>query len=250
MRSKPAFVVAAAIAGALLSADAALAQKSGRHAARLSSRQPAERVDPRGGDDLHGDAVHEHLQQSRALRPDQEDQRPRDYRARPRRELGLGRDQDPPHLQAAPGRQVARRQAVHRQGRAMHLEHADRQGRGRGFPQEPAPGLVAEPQGSGGQRRLRGDLRAHPPAARRPRHAGLGLHARLPLPRLHQGHAHQPDRHRPLQVRRIQARRVDQVRAQSRLLEKGPALSRRHRVARDREPLDARSWPSSPASSI
>ena len=48
-----------------------------------------------------------------------------------------------------------------------------------------------------------------------------------------------PDRHRALQVRRVQARRRGQVRAQSRLLEEGPALRRRHRVEGDREPLDA-----------
>ena len=38
-------------------------------------------------------------------------------------------DQDQAHLQAAPGREVARRQAVHGQGREVHLGHADRQGR-------------------------------------------------------------------------------------------------------------------------
>ena len=61
----------------------------------------------------------------------------------------------------------------------------------------------------------------------------------LSLPRVDQGHAHQADRHRALQVRRVQAQRVDQVRAQPRLLEEGQALPRRHRVAGDREPLDA-----------
>ena len=45
-------------------------------------------------------------------------------------------------LQAAPGREMARRQAVHGQGRAVHLEQADRQGPGR-LPQEPARDLVA-----------------------------------------------------------------------------------------------------------
>jgi hypothetical protein len=32
------------------------------------------------------------------------------------------------HVQAAPGREMARRQAVHREGRAVHVEPADRQG--------------------------------------------------------------------------------------------------------------------------
>ena len=34
----------------------------------------------------------------------------------------------PADVQAAPGREMARRQAVHRQGRGVHLGHADRQG--------------------------------------------------------------------------------------------------------------------------
>jgi hypothetical protein len=53
---------------------------------------------------------------------------------------------------AAPGRQVARRQALHRQGRQMHLGSAHRQG-GEPAAQEPAACVVPQPQGGLGQRR-------------------------------------------------------------------------------------------------
>ena len=62
-------------------------------------------------------------------------------------------------------------------------------------------------------------------------------------------HAAASDRHRPVQIRRVQAERVDQAGAQPRLLETGPALSRRHRVYDHPQHVDARSWLLSPASS-
>ena len=166
----------------------------------------------------------------------QEAQLARHHRARSGGKLGLGRGQDQAHIQAAPGRQMARRQAVHRQGRAVHLEQADGQGHRR-LPQEPARHLVAQPEGSHGQRRLRGDVHSQSTATLVLVAVRFGLHAGLPLPRLDQGYAHQSDRHRALQVRRVQARRIGEVRAQPRLLEEGQALSRRHRVEGDREPL-------------
>ena len=43
--------------------------------------------------------------------------------------LGLGHHEHQADLQAAPGRQMARRQAVHGQRRSMHLGQVDRQGR-------------------------------------------------------------------------------------------------------------------------
>ena len=69
------------------------------------------------------------------------------------------------------------------------------------------------------------------PQAAVPDAARLRLFAGLSLPRLAARHAHQADRHRPLQVRRVQGQRVDQGRPQSRLLEEGPAVPRRRRVA-------------------
>src|SRR6478736_1120831 len=64
----------------------------------------------------------------------------------------------------------------------------------------------------------------------------LGLFADVPLPRAGGADAHQAGRHRPVQVRLVQAERGHQGRAQSRLLEEGQALSRRHRVHHRAQP--------------
>ena len=69
------------------------------------------------------------------------------------------------------GRQVARRQAVHRQGRAVHLACADRQGRPGGVPQEPAQGLVLQSRRGDDQRRPRG----RPSISRQPQPSFLML---------------------------------------------------------------------------
>ena len=127
--------------------------------------------------------------------------------ARARHQLGVGRRQDQAHLQAARGREMARRQAVHGQGRRVHPGQAAGQGR-RQLPQEPAQDLVAQPEGGDGQRRPRGDLPSRPAAALVPVAVRHRLHPGLSLPRVGGRHAHQADRHRPLQVRRVQEQRV------------------------------------------
>ena len=66
------------------------------------------------------------------------------------------------HLPAAPRRQMARRQAVHRQGRQMHLGPADRQGEREAAHQSPQV-LVQQPRRGHHQRRLRGDVRLKRP---------------------------------------------------------------------------------------
>ncbi len=58
-----------------------------------------------------------------------------------------------------------------------------------------------------------------------------------------------PDRHRAVQVRRIQAERIHQTGEKPRLLEKGPALSRRHRIHDYEGDRRHATWRSSPASS-
>ena len=68
--------------------------------------------------------------------------------------------------------------------------------------------------------------------------ARLRLHAGLSLPRVAGRHAHQAGRHRAVQVRRVQGQRIDQARQEPRLLQEGPALSRRHRVHHHHQPLD------------
>jgi ABC-type transport system substrate-binding protein len=59
------------------------------------------------------------------------------------------------------------------------------------------------------------------------------------LPRLAARHAHTPDRHRPVQVRRIQAERSDSSDQKPGLLEREPALSRRHRISDHARRVDA-----------
>ena len=92
-------------------------------------------------------------------------------------ELVVERGRHRADLPAAPGRQMARRQAVHRQGRQMHLGSADGQGQ-REAARQPAQILVQQPRGGDHQRRLRGHLppeaaaavrcwRCSPPAGRR-----------------------------------------------------------------------------------
>ena len=69
--------------------------------------------------------------------------------------LGLEQGRPCAHVQAAPGRQVARRPAVHRQGREVHLRPAAGQGAGQ-VPQKSAQGLVRLRRQRHHQRRLRG----------------------------------------------------------------------------------------------
>src|SRR4029077_3200281 len=64
--------------------------------------------------------------------------------------------------------------------------------------------------------------------------------ADLSLPRAVTRHAQAPDRYRTVQIHRVQAERVYQGNTKSRLLEEGPALSRRHRVYDHQEPVDGR----------
>src|SRR6185312_13528595 len=76
-------------------------------------------------------------------------------------ELELGQGEHGAHLQAAARREMARRPAVHRQGREVHLRSSARQGAGQ-VPQESAQGLVCGSFRRHRQRRLRSDL---PPQA-------------------------------------------------------------------------------------
>ena len=124
-----------------------------------------------------------------------------------RRELGLERRQEEAQLQAAAGRQMARRQAVHVSRRQMHLRHADGQVAAE-VPQEPAQILVRRGRRRHRQRRLRGRVQPEAAAAGAAGAARLRLYAGLSLPRLARRHAHQADRHRPVQVRRVQGQRI------------------------------------------
>ncbi len=118
---------------------------------------------------------------------------------------GPGTRQDHADVPARAGREVARRQAVHGEGRQMHVRSRVRARTVRGLPQEPAQDLVSQRQGDHDQRRPRGQLRAERAAAELHRAASVGLYADLSLPRRAKADAHQPDRDRAVQVRRDQA---------------------------------------------
>ena len=133
-------------------------------------------------------------------------------------------------LPAAPRGQMARWQAVYGGRREMHLGAAARH-RAREAARQPAQDLVSEPGKGHDQRRPRGHLPPEAAAAGIPVAARRGLVAGLSLPCAGQGHAHQADRHRPVQICRVPPQRGDQDRPQPGLLETGPALSRRHRMA-------------------
>ena len=84
-------------------------------------------------------------------------------------------------LRAARGRDVARRQAVHRGRREMHLGSAGRHGAGELQGQLPQ-GLVRQRRERDGQRRPRGGVQSEGAAARAAGPARVGLHAGLSLP--------------------------------------------------------------------
>ena len=140
-------------------------------------------------------------------------------------------------LQAAPGGEMARRQAVHRRRRQMHLGAGAGQDGGEAAGQ-PAQGLVRQSCRDPDQRRLRGYVRPEAAAARLSRLAGVRHVAGLSLPRVAGADATAPDRHRPVQIRRIQAERTHQGGEKPGLLEAGAALSRRHRIYDRQEPFD------------
>ena len=119
----------------------------------------------------------------------------------------------------------------------MHLGSADRQGR-RKIPRQPAQIMVAQPRFGHDQRRFRGRFSPEAAAAIVYRAAGLGLVAGLSVPCAAGADAPAPDRHRAIQVRRVQTERADRAGPQSRLLEAGTPLSRRHRVYDHQKPVD------------
>ena len=234
---RPIVLLGGLAAALMCSSGVALAQKSGGVLKMYHRDNPPSASTARGGDQFDGRAVHVAVQQPGALRPGQAAEQPAGHRPRPRQVVELERRQQGPHLQAAGRREVARRPALHRQGRHLHLRPADRQGRGQAAPQ-PAPLVVRQCRQRHRQRRSRGHGPSQAPAALDPVAAGLGLFADLSLPYPVGADAHQADRHRALQVRRVQAERRHQGHQEHRLLEEGAALSRRHRVHHRAQPGD------------
>ena len=231
-----------AFAGAMLLAvaggGAALAQKPGGILRIHAFRQPGQHVDPRGIDARRRQPVmavfnnlvmyDQHVAQNslQSIVPELAT------------EWRVERGRQGTDLPVAPGRQMARRQALHLCRRQMHLGPADGHGPGQA-PHQPAQVLVR-------QRRAGDDNGDYEVTfhLKRPQPALLallasGLVADLSLPRAGARDAAAPDRHRPVQIRRVQAERAHQDGPQPRLLEEGSAVSRRHRIhdhARDRRP--------------
>ena len=236
MKIRTGWFIPAAVAAALLATGSAWAQKPG-------GVLKIQHMDTPPSASIHEEATvstavpfMSALQQPRDVRPERRQEQLRIDRARPRHQMGDERRRQAGRLHPAPGREMARRQAVHRQGRGLHLRAAA--GRGQAAAQS-ARGLVQQRREGDGRQRLRRHLPSQGAAALAAGAAGVGLHADLSLPRPVGRHAPQADRHRPVQARRVQDERGHQAGEESRLLEAGAALSRRHRVHHHRRPLDA-----------
>src|SRR5712692_7369352 len=164
--------------------------KEGRHSAALSQRQSAQHLIARGIDHRFGDAVFGRVQQPRGFRSRQGAREHRYRDPGSGGKLVLGRDQYQADLQAAAGREMARRQALYGKGCAMHLADADRQGRGFRISPQPAQGLARQAAGRHDQWRLRGHLRAERAAAQPAGAAGERFFRRLSVPCSASDHAH------------------------------------------------------------
>ena len=211
-----------------------------RHAEDFVFRQSRQHVAARGGDRGGAAADDGRVQQPRHVRPACRAEQPGFDHPRSGDELELERGRQGADLPAAQGRQMARRQAVHRRRRQVHLGFADREEQSKA-PRQPAQDLVSQPRKRDDERRLRGHLSPEAAAAGIAVAAGLRVVAGLSLPRLAGRHAASPDRHRSLQICRVQAQRIRQGKTQPGLLEARTALSRRHRVghhqgSRDTQP--------------
>ncbi len=169
----------------------------------------AQRFDPRRSDSVRRRPVHEHLQQSRHLRPARRQEQLRLDRARPRHQVGMERRRQAARVHPASGGEVARWQAVHGQGRGLHLRDAAE--RREQAPAQPARSVVQQRREGDGRGRFRHDVPSQGAAAFAAGVAGLGLHADLPVSRLGRRHAPQAGRHRAVQVCRIQDEREHQA---------------------------------------
>ena len=200
-----------------------------RHPQDAPFRQPGQHVDPRGIDPRRRTAGDGGDEQPRHVRPAGRTEQPAVGRARPRDRVAVERGRQGADLPVAPGRQMARRKTLHVGRRQMHLGPADGHRPGQAAHQS-AQILVRERREGDDNRRLRGHLPPQAPAAGAAGAARLGLVADLSLPRPGPRDAAAPDRHRAVQVRRVQAERIHQAGEEPGLLEKGPAVSRRHRI--------------------
>ena len=141
----------------------------------------------------------------------------------------MGRGGHRSDLPAAAGCQMARRRAVYRPGRQMHLGPLFGDG-AREIAHQPAQIELLQSRGGDHERRLRGHLPSKAAAAGLSDDARQRILGDLSVPCKPSRHAPASDRHRPVQTQRFQAEGICQGRAQPGLLEAGPALSRRYRA--------------------
>ncbi|CAA9243315.1 MAG: ABC transporter, substrate-binding protein (cluster 5, nickel/peptides/opines), partial [uncultured Acetobacteraceae bacterium] len=153
--------------------------------------------------------------------------------ALPRRVMGEHAGRQGHHLPPAPGRDVARRQAVHIGGRAVH-RHGD-------VEEDPQlrHGLAAIPDSGGHARPAHGGVPLRAPDAARPAAAGAdGPRLRLAQARVRDGRhppepgQHRARRHRAVPLRAVRARAAHHRRAERELLAPEHALPGPGGVAR------------------
>jgi hypothetical protein len=147
----------AAIASLCIALTGRRRAEKGRHAPPLSQRQSALDLAARGSDHRLGDAVCGDLQQSRRVRSAKVHESIDTVIPDLAESWSWDSTNTKLTVQASAGREMARRPAVHGQGRAVHLADADRQDRDPGLQAQSAKSLVHEAAGRQRQRRLRGD---------------------------------------------------------------------------------------------
>ena len=125
-------------------------------------------------------------------------------------------------------RHVARRSALHVEGRQVHLRHGPRGARRGGeAARQPAQGLVRQRGGHRDSGSEHGRVPPQAPAALAAAHAGQRRLTRLPGARRARGSADAVRGNGPLQAEGVEARRVRRLREESGLFREGPTVPRR-----------------------
>ena len=135
---------------------------------------------PRDGDDLDRVAGHAVSEQPRAVRSAEEDRERRHDHRRAGREVVVAGPLPESRLLPPQGRQVARRPALHVQGREVHVRHAPRGARrARQAADQSAKGLVRQRRGGRDAGHLHGGLSPEEASALVAPDARLRLHSGL-----------------------------------------------------------------------
>lgn len=181
--------------------------QAGRRPSPHAARGPAAGLQPsRERHELRHVARDALLQQPRRLRPAQAARTPRDHRPRAGGEVVLAGQLPEPRVLSAPGRALARRAALHLEGREVHLRHGARGPRRAGeAPHQPAQGVVRQRRGHRGARLSHRDLPAQAPAAFAAGDARLRLLTRAARARAAGRAPRAVRRHRPLQAQGMEA---------------------------------------------